>query len=544
MTATDIAPDTETTEATIVDRSKVNVAADSEANRTENFASKPMTGDEYIESLRDDREIWLNGERVKDVTTHEAFRNPIRMTARLYDAMHDPATKDKVTAPTDTGNGGVTMPFFRAPKSADDLRADRDAIATWARMTYGWMGRSPDYKASFLGTLHANSELYAPFQANAERWYKESQEKVLYWNHAIINPPVDRQLPPDEVGDVFMKVEKETDAGLIVSGAKVVATGSAITNYNFISHYGLPIKKKQFALICTVPMDAPGVKLICRSSYTQQAAVMGTPFDYPLSSRMDENDTIFVFDKVLVPWENVFMYGDVDKINAFFPQSGFLPRFTLQGCTRLAVKLDFIAGLLMKALDCTGAGGFRGVQTRVGEVIGWRNLFWSLSDAMVNNPKPWIGDTVIPKLEYGLTYRMFAQQGYPRVKEIIEQDVASGLIYLPSSSADFKSPDVRPYLDKYVRGSDGILAVDRVKVMKALWDSIGSEFGGRHELYERNYAGNHEGVKAELLMFADARGTVGEMKGLAEQCLSEYDLDGWTVPDLIGNDDVSFFRNR
>ncbi len=135
MTATDIAPpETETTgtETATVDRSKVNVAADSEANRTENFATRPMTGDEYIESLRDDREIWLNGERVKDVTTHEAFRNPIRMTARLYDAMHDPATKDKVTAPpTDTGNGGVTMPFFRAPKSADDLRADRDAIATW-----------------------------------------------------------------------------------------------------------------------------------------------------------------------------------------------------------------------------------------------------------------------------------------------------------------------------------------------------------------------------------------------------------------------------
>lgn len=155
------------------------------------------------------------------------------------------------------------------------------------------MGRSPDYKASFLGTLHANKELYAPFQDNAERWYRESQEKVLYWNHAIINPPVDRQLPPDEVGDVFMKVEKETDAGLIVSGAKVVATGSAITNYNFIAHYGLPIKKKQFALICTVPMDAPGVKLICRTSYTEHAAVMGSPFDYPLSSRMDENDTIF-----------------------------------------------------------------------------------------------------------------------------------------------------------------------------------------------------------------------------------------------------------
>ena len=542
MTTTEARP-TETVGES-VDRTKVNVAENHDVNKQANFATKPMTGDEYIESLRDDREIWLHGERVKDVTTHPAFRNPVRMTARLYDAMHTGEHVDTLTTPTDTGSGGVTMPFFRAATSSDDLIKDRDAIATWARMTYGWMGRSPDYKASFLGTLHANKDLYSPFQANAERWYKESQEKVLYWNHAIINPPVDRHLPPDEVGDVFMKVEKETDAGLIVSGAKVVATGSAITNYNFVAHYGLPIKKKQFALICTVPMDAPGVKLICRASYTQQAAVMGSPFDYPLSSRMDENDTIFVFDKVLVPWENVFMYGDVDKINAFFPQSGFLPRFTLQGCTRLAVKLDFIAGLLLKALDATGAGGFRGVQTRVGEVIGWRNLFWSLTESMVRDPEPWVGDTMIPKLEYGLTYRMFMQQGYPRIKEIIEQDVASGLIYLPSSAADFKNPNVRPYLDKYVRGSEGMAAVDRVKVMKALWDAVGSEFGGRHELYERNYAGNHEGVKAELLLFAENRGTVSSMKGLAEQCLSEYDLDGWTVPDLIGNDDVSFFRNR
>ena len=275
-----------------------NPAADHPSNQKQNYASRPMTGDEYIESLRDGREVWLHGDRVKDVTTHPAFRNSIRMVARLDDAMHEGEHVDKLTVPTDTGNGGVTMPFFKAPTTTDDLLRERDAIATWAKLTYGWMGRSPDYKASFLGTLHANRELYEPFGDNAERWYRESQEKVLYWNHAIINPPVDRQLPPDEVGDVYMKVEKETDAGLIVSGAKVVATGSAITNYNFIAHYGLPIKKKQFALICTVPMDAPGIKLISRASYAQNAAVTGTPFDYPLSSRMDENDAVFVFDKV------------------------------------------------------------------------------------------------------------------------------------------------------------------------------------------------------------------------------------------------------
>ncbi|WP_331712258.1 4-hydroxyphenylacetate 3-hydroxylase N-terminal domain-containing protein, partial [Rhodococcus sp. LB1] len=126
MTTTEAAPES------AVDRTKVNVAADCEANRTANFATRPMTGDEYIESLRDDREIYLHGERVKDVTTHPAFRNPIRMTARLYDAMHTGEHVDTLTTPTDTGSGGVTMPFFRAPKNSDDLLKDRDAIATWA----------------------------------------------------------------------------------------------------------------------------------------------------------------------------------------------------------------------------------------------------------------------------------------------------------------------------------------------------------------------------------------------------------------------------
>ncbi|MQA12709.1 MAG: Pyoverdin chromophore biosynthetic protein pvcC [Pseudonocardiaceae bacterium] len=510
----------------------------------EGRATRPMTGDEYIDSLRDGREVYLYGEKVDDVTTHPAFRNAVRMTARLYDAMHDPDRQDVLTTPTDTGSSGFTFPFFRTPHTADDLKADQAAITEWARMTYGYLGRSPDYKASFLGTLGANSDFYEPYAANARRWYEESQEKLLYWNHAIINPPVDRHRDPDEVSDVFMHVEEERDDGVVVSGAKVVATGSAITHYNFLGHYGLPIKKREYALVCTVPMGAPGMKLICRPSYSHQTAVTGSPFDYPLSSRLDENDTIFVLDKVLIPWENIFIYGDPEKASTFFPGSGFLHRFTFHGVTRLAVKLDFLAGLLMKGLEATGSKDFRGVQTRVGEVLAWRNMFWALSDAQIASPAEWKDGALLPNLDYGLAYRWFMTVGYPRVKEIIMQDLGSGLIYLPSHAADFKSPEVRPYLDKYVRGSNDYDSVERVKLMKLIWDSVGSEFGSRHELYERNYSGNHENIRAEMLFAAEQSGTAGEMKGFAEQCMSEYDLDGWTVPDLFDNDDVSFFGNR
>jgi 4-hydroxyphenylacetate 3-monooxygenase len=246
---------------------------------------RPMTGDEYLQSLRDGREIWLYGERVKDVTTHPAFRNSVRMVARLYDALHDPKTKDQITSPTDTGSGGYTHSFFKASRSAEEQIAARNAIAAWARITYGWMGRSPDYKAAFLATLGANADFYAPYQLNARAWYKKAQENVLFMNHAIVNPPVDRNKPPDEVADVYVRAIKETDAGLVLSGAKVVATGSAFTHQNFIAHHGLPIKKREFAVVCTLPMDAPGLKLLCRNSYEMSAAVMGSPFDYPLSSR-------------------------------------------------------------------------------------------------------------------------------------------------------------------------------------------------------------------------------------------------------------------
>jgi 4-hydroxyphenylacetate 3-monooxygenase len=506
---------------------------------------RPMTGDEYLESIRDGREIWIYGERVKDVTTHPAFRNTARMIARLYDALHDPARKDVLTAPTDTGSGGFTHKFYLPSKNAEEMVGARDAIAEWARVTYGWIGRSPDYKAAFLATLGANSSFYEPYDGNARTWYKKVQEEVSFVNHAIVNPPVDRDKPLDEVKDVYMHVEKETDGGLIVSGAKVVATTSSLTHLNFIANNGaLPIKTKEFAFVCIVPTDAQGVKLFCRPSYEMMAEAVGTPFDYPLSSRMDENDSILVFDKVFVPYENVFAYGDIDKVNTFFPRSGFLPRFMFQGCTRLAVKLDFLAGLLLKAVEATGVKDFRGVQAAVGEVLAWRNLFWGLTDAMARTPTPWTPGYVLPNLDYGLAYRVMASLAYPKIKEIIENQLASALIYLPSSALDFKNPEIRPFLDQFVRGSNGYAAVDRVKLMKLMWDAIGTEFGGRHELYERNYFGNHESIRFETLLVAEKTGAAERYKGFAEKCLAEYNLDGWTASDLVRNDDVNVFMNK
>src|SRR5204863_2300479 len=380
---------------------------------------RPFTGAEFLESLRESRELCIYGERVKNVTTPPAFRNPARMLARLYDALHDPAMQPTLTCASDTDSGVFTHRFFRAPATVDDLVGARDAIAAWARLTYGWMGRSPDYKAAFLATLGANADFYAPYQENARRWYRYSQERVAFVNHAIIHPPVDRDRPPNEVADVCCHVEKETDAGIIVSGAKVVATGSVLTNYTFVAHHGLiPVQDKKFAVVFIIPSNTPGVKFLCRTSYELTSTVMGSPFDYPLSSRLDENDAVFIMDKVLVPWENVFVCGDIEKANNFFPRTGFLPRFVVHGCTRLAVKLDFIAGLLLKAVEASGTKDYRGVHANVGEVIAWRNMFWALTEAMVRDPRPWKDPYLLPNPEPAAAYQVFAPLAYAAVKHL------------------------------------------------------------------------------------------------------------------------------
>jgi len=129
---------------------------------------------------------------------------------------------------------------------------------------------------------------------------------------------------------------------------------------------------------------------------------------------------------------------------------------------------------------------------------------------------------------------------YTKVKYLIEQTVASGLIYLNSHARDFQNPEIRPYLDQYLRGSNGYQAVDRVKLMKLLWDAIASEFGGRHELYEINYGGSTEEIRRYALFGAMASGNADKFKGFADACLAEYDLNGWRVPDLTDPGELSY----
>jgi 4-hydroxyphenylacetate 3-monooxygenase len=487
-----------------------------------------FTGEDFLESLRDDRGVYIYGEKVEDVTEHPAFYNSARSIARLYDALHDPETRDTLTDVDKFGNR--THKFFKPSYSAQELLEAREAIVEWSKMSYGFMGRTPDYKASFMATLLANSDFYEPFQENAINWYKKYASQGLFLNHTLINPPVDRDRPVHEVRDVFVHVEEERDDGIVVSGAKMLATGSALTHATFVAQNSAvhleEDKAEDFALVFIAPMDTPGTKLLSRGSYEDKAY---SPFDHPLSSRFDENDAVLIFDDAFIPWENVLVYRDVERATSFYPASGFMNRYTLQSGTRLAVKLDFMCGLFAKGTAANGTDQFRSLQVAMGELIGWRTMMWALTTAMALNPEEGPGGTVQPTLEDGTTVRMLGPLVWPKFKNMLEEYLGGSPLVTPSSYKDMKDPDLRPLIEKYYRGSESS-AEERIKLFKLIWDAIGTEFGGRHELYERHYGGNPEQVRLDLLKFADVKGFKDQFTDFVDQCMSDYDLDGWKSP--------------
>lgn len=490
------------------------------------FINGLLDGRAYLETLRDGRSVYIYGERVSDVASHPAFRNACRSVARLYDALHDPEQTDALTMIDGLGNR--VHKFFKPSCNAQELIEAREAIAIWARLSYGFMGRTPDYKAAFMASMAANPEFYAPFDSSARAWYQKYSSRALFLNHVLVNPPVDRNRPVHEVEDVFVHVAKERDDGVVVSGAKMLATGSAITHATFVAQNSAVTldkdKAKDFAIVFFAPMDSPGAKLICRPSYEMNAH---SPFDYPLSSRFDENDAVMIFENVFVPWENVLLYRDPERVNAFYPESRFVNRFTLQAATRLTVKLEMMAGLFAKAIATNGTDSFRGVQAAFGEILAWRHMIMAMTTAMCLDPEPAPGGTVVPKAEFAAASRMFASECWPAIRHIFEQQLAGSLLVAPSGIEDLKSPELRPLIDQYYRGSSSA-AEERVKLFKLIWDAIGTEFGARHELYEINYSGNHEQVRMDVVKFSQRKQLIEQFMKLAESCMADYDLDGWT----------------
>ena len=499
---------------------------------THSETNQMLTGAQYLESLNDGREVWYHGERVQNIAEHPAFRNAARSMAQLYDALHDPDQQDALTMVDKFGIR--THRFFAPSYSVEDLNGARNAIAIWQRLNYGWMGRTPDYKAAFMAQLAEGHSFYGEYGENALGWYKKYASQCLFLNHVLIDPPINRAKGRAEVKELYVSLDKSDDKGIYVSGAKMVATGSALTHATFVAVNSGTAARMQvgrdedMALVFIADMNSPGLKLISRPSYEHKAR---SPFDAPLASRFDENDAVVVFENCFVPWENVLVFRDVERTRGFYASSGFFNRFNLQSAVRLSIKLEFCIGLLLKGTESSGTDGFRGVQAAIGEIIAMRETIWALTSAMVYEPEDGIGGTKVPRLLTSAASRIFTTNVWKDVRHIFETVLAGAPSYTISGVEDMHAPELGSIIDRFYQGNN-LTGRERIKFFNLVWDSMYSEFAGRHGLYERNYAGNKDQQRLDTLRWAKLRGDADRYRALVDDCLADYNENGWVTDYL------------
>jgi 4-hydroxyphenylacetate 3-monooxygenase len=454
------------------------------------------TGAEYVQRLQERHpEVYLRGERIDDVTTYPSLRNGAATMAKLYDMQHDAEYRDDMTYVSPSSGESVGASFI-IPKSIGDLEHRHRMMAHWAKASFGMMGRTPDFLNVSLMAMAQAGDYFAQnrpeFKDNIQNYYEYVRENDLVLTHTLVNLQRTRSTTTTPLVDttgVALAVTKETDDGLIVNGARVLATlgplSDEIAVYPARSHRLPDGSEGRYSFAFAIPSDTKGLRYLCRESYDLERS----NFDHPLGSRFEEMDAIVFFDNVLVPWDRVFLYGDPDLCNNMAMSTNQYLHSGHQVVTRNVAKCEFILGLASLMVRTLGSGENPQVQSMLAEIIENLQMTKACLRAAEADAKPDRWGVTSPSLQYiGVARSMFIKM-YPRMAEILHLLGSSSLMALPTE-ADMDGPlasDIERYLE-----TDTASAAERVRLFRLAWDTCCSAFGSRQVLYERFFQGDSQ----------------------------------------------------
>ncbi|PLZ02845.1 4-hydroxyphenylacetate 3-monooxygenase [Burkholderia sp. WAC0059] len=450
----------------------------------------PRTGKDYVEALRDGRNVYIDGARVDDVTTHPAFRNTVASFANLYDFQARPENQALMTIAS-PGNGRRVSRAWDLPTDHAGLVTRRRALEASLRLHHGFLGRSPDHLATTLSGMVMGIEIFRRHDARRAQaladYFAHARDNDLFVSYAIQNPQADKtRTASTQARDLVARVIREEEAGIVVSGAKMLGTSSIMADELLVANIQ-PLRpgEERYAFSCAVPSATPGLHFLSRRSYEQAAA---SRFDHPLSSRLDENDAIVYFDEVRMPWHRVFLLGDIEAARRQWSDTPAHVYQNYQAQIRLSVKLQFLAGLAHRIAETTGSIDIPQVKGQIGRLAAQATLVEGLVSGMEAAALR-VGDYVVPNAAMLYAAQTLTQELYPAFIQTIREISGGGLIMLPSSAADFENPAIAAMIDA-TQVSSATDSLGRVRLFKLAWDAIGSEFASRHLQYEMFYAGS------------------------------------------------------
>ena len=452
------------------------------------------TGNQYLEGLRDNRNVWMHGKKIKDVTKEDGLKRCAHTLANFIDRQHEPEYINDLTYIDDDGDRCALA--FKTPKSKEDIKARGKSYYEWAKWSNGYFGRTPDYKNASLMSFAAGSNFLEKgikgqggkvMAQNMVDYYNYVRKNDKVLTHTLVNPTYNHQqgYKGKFSEKVALQVVKETDAGIIVNGARLLATLGPLADE--IEVFPSTVLKATpdnipFAFAFALPISTKGLRLICRDSYD-----MGkSNFDAPLSSRYEEMDAVIVFDNVLVPWERVFMYGEPELCNPAFSATNAVVHMMHQvACLKLA-KSEFMVGLMSSIVKASGRDKDLYTKGLIAEVMQMTESIRALLfSAEEQAHKDQFGNYI--PLRYPLeTSRNLYPRMYPRMVEILQILGASSLMATPSE-ADF-SNEISQDVEQYFQLSN-LDSKNRVALFRLAHDVAISSFGSRQALYERYFFG-------------------------------------------------------
>ena len=441
--------------------------------------------------MRDGRAVYIGAERVDDVTAHPAFREGAKTIAGLYDAKADPANRNVFAFEED---GEPISLYWLRCRNRDDLTRRMRCCKAIADMTYGFIGRSPDQVSGLVTGLAMNSglldDLHQGFGQNLLRYYDFARRNDLYLSFAV-TPASGRKsadlFPGQQRDDPNLQVVAEDDTGVTVSGMKMLATSAVYADEILIGNL-TPIdeKFKSEAITAALPLNAPGLSLWSRQPYARAVAHEA---DYPMSYRFDETDSVLVCDRVKIPWERVFLHNDAVMSRRIYIDTPANCYQNHQSNIRFWSKMGLIVGLASRICQANGTDKIPAVREVLGRLASLEALIGGMVHGQLDAWEAWPEGFATPNRRIMYAALNWCQEHHTEIIDILRTLLGGYPLVMPASIDVVTDEALNDRFERWWK-TPSIEAVERHKLYKLAWDIVGTEFAGRHMLYEKFYAGS------------------------------------------------------
>jgi 4-hydroxyphenylacetate 3-monooxygenase len=466
----------------------------------------------FRDRLRIPRRVSLNGKHVGNLLQCLEFRGAIDVLERYFHLQDERSEYHLAVGPDGPISMGLTV-----PNSIDDLRRKRQHYREVAELSFGMMGRTPDFMNAALAALVSHTDVLqsADFAANIQAFHRHVGTANLFVGHAAINPQMDRAKTLHKQTSEFagIRTVARNGEGIVVSGAKMIVTLAPLTDeIVFFNMPGLHLGDEHYAVAFALPTTHPSLQIFCRKPL--QRLEQGGEFDYPIVNRFDEIDAYVVLEKALVPWDRVFVLDDVATSNAFYDQTRARHHTGHQDVTRGLSKAELLCGVALEVANVLGLDGHINIQEKLGELTSSLNLISAAVDAVEN--KAVVDDKAVcnPDIQSIQAIRYHFPRMYERMIEVIQSFAAGSILAVPHSG-DFANGNGE-ILDAALT-SPLLSARHRCVLLNLAWDLTGADFGQRQKVYEYFHAGDPMRIAAGHFRAADQH----RLRAVARRALAD-----------------------